>query len=74
MPNADSSEMTRLKRLKGQANDSKYVAASKFRTTLPYGSIPVQILFSLENFLPGTGVHSIAAAQQASAARQKSLP
>jgi hypothetical protein len=74
MPNADSSEITRLKRLKGLVNDSKFVGSSKFRSTLPYGTLPVPILFSLTNFLPGTGTHSIAAAQQVSAARQRSLP
>ena len=76
MPNADSSEMTRLKRLKAQANDSNgNVALSKFRKPSPDGILPVQIKYSLSKFLPGmTSVHSTAAAQRLSAGRPIGFP
>lgn len=82
MPNADSSDRTRFLRLKAQANDTLknseteayLVDQRKFRATSPDMILPVRIFFSLSRFLPGTGTHSIAAAQQASAARQRSLP
>jgi len=76
MPNADSSEMTRLKRLKAQANDSNgNVAVVKFRRPSPDGILPVQIKYSLSNFLPGIdSVHSIAAAQRVSSRRPIGFP
>jgi len=79
MPNADSSDRTRFLRLKAMSNDTLFdnstqtyaIDQRKFRATSPDGILPLQIKYSLSKFLPGTGNHSIAAAQQISASRPK---
>jgi hypothetical protein len=76
MPNADSSEHTRLKKLVAQSNDlNGAVSTIKFRGPSPIGVLPVPIKFSLLNFLPQItgGTHSIAAAQQESIRRRKRI-
>jgi hypothetical protein len=76
MPNADSSEYTRLKKLAAQSNDSTgAVATIKFRGPSPVGILPSPIKFSLSKFLPQmrAGIHSIAAAQHESIRRRKRI-
>ena len=76
MPNADSSEYTRLKKLVAQSNDSNgAVATIKFRGPSPIGILPSPIKFSLLNFLPQitSGNHSVAATKQESIRRRKRI-
>lgn len=58
MPNADASEVTRMKKLRAQANDFLgIVNDNKFLRPSPDGIVPLRIT-GLRNFLPSLSANS----------------
>lgn len=67
MPNVDSSDYTRFKKLKALHNDQdpNIVDSRKFRGPQTGGAGRVPIIFALNEFLPGPNTqHSVAGAVQ----------
>jgi hypothetical protein len=73
MPNADSSDYTRLLKLRAKQNDFSAVDSRKFRGPHSVGIARIPATYSLTNYLPQItgGPHSLAATQRFSADRMK---
>jgi len=61
--NADSSEYTRMKKLRLQLNDLNGVDPLKFRAKRPDIVFQKPFSFNVTNFTPASSTHSVAAAQ-----------